>query len=78
MKPPRDVPADHLIRVLEGLGYETIRQKGSHIRLRRPGPPVHLITIPKHDALKTGTLRGILAEVALMRATTVEALAALL
>jgi predicted RNA binding protein YcfA (HicA-like mRNA interferase family) len=49
MKLPRGVSADRLVRLLERLGYEVLRQKGSHIRLRHPGPPVHLITVPKHD-----------------------------
>ena len=78
MKLPRGVSADRLVRVLERLGYEVLRQKGSHIRLRHPGPPVHFITVPNHDPLKTGTLHGILAEVALMRAVKIEALAELL
>jgi predicted RNA binding protein YcfA (HicA-like mRNA interferase family) len=78
MKLPRGVSADRLVRMLERLGYEVLRQKGSHIRLRHPGPPVHLITVPKHDPLKTGTLHGILSEVALMRATTIEAISELL
>jgi predicted RNA binding protein YcfA (HicA-like mRNA interferase family) len=78
MKLPRGVSADRLVRVLEHLGYEVLRQKGSHIRLRHPGPPVHLITVPKHAAMKTGTLHGILSEVALMRAIAIEVLAELL
>lgn len=36
------------------------------------------ITVPLHNPLKTGTLHAILAEVALMRSTTVESLAELL
>jgi len=68
------VPADKLIRALERLGYVVIRKKGSHVRLRHEGPPVHLVTVPLHDALKTGTLHGIVAEVALIRSTTVDAL----
>jgi predicted RNA binding protein YcfA (HicA-like mRNA interferase family) len=43
MKLPRGVSADHVIRALEGLGYAVIRQKGSHVRLRHEGPPVHMI-----------------------------------
>jgi hypothetical protein len=35
-------------------------------------------TIPRHDALKTGTLHGILAGVAQMRSITVESIAELL
>jgi len=75
MKLPRGVSADRLIRILEGLGYRVIRQRGSHVRIRHPGPPAHSVTIPSHNPLKTGTLHGILAEVAAMRGTTLEALA---
>jgi hypothetical protein len=38
----------------------------------------HSITVPLHDALKTGTLHGIFSEVALMRSVTIEELAKLL
>lgn len=78
MKLPRGVSGDHLIRMLERLGYANLRQKGSHVRLRHPGPPAHTITVPLHNPLKTGTLHGILAEVAQMRSITVESLVALL
>jgi predicted RNA binding protein YcfA (HicA-like mRNA interferase family) len=63
-----------LIRTLERLGYKTIRQKGSHVRLRNEGPPVHSITVPLHDPLKTGTLHGIVTEVSLMRSITAESI----
>lgn len=78
MKLPRGVSGDRLIRALEQLGYEVIRQKGSHVRLRHNGPPVHMITVPLHDSLKTGTLHGILAEVAQMRSVDMGFLAELL
>jgi predicted RNA binding protein YcfA (HicA-like mRNA interferase family) len=78
MKLPRGVPAERLIRVLEQLGYRVIRQKGSHARLRHDGPPAHLITVPLHNPLKTGTLHGILSDVAQMRSIDVASLAELL
>ena len=78
MKLPRDVSASRLIQVLEGLGYRVIRQKGSHVRLRHDGPPVHSITVPLHDPLKTGTLHGILSEVAQMKSITIASICALL
>jgi predicted RNA binding protein YcfA (HicA-like mRNA interferase family) len=78
MKLPRGVSAERLIRALEGVGYAVIRQKGSHVRLRHQGPPVHTITVPLHNPLKTDTRHGILAEVALMRCTDVDALVELL
>ena len=74
MRLPRGVSADRAIYALEHLGYEVIRQKGSHVRLRHEGPPVHTITVPLHDPLKTGTLHGILSEVAQMRAIAIESL----
>jgi predicted RNA binding protein YcfA (HicA-like mRNA interferase family) len=78
MKLPRGVSGERLIRVLEKLGYSAVRQKGSHARMRHEGPPVHSITVPLHTPLKTGTLHGILSEVAQMRSITVEALAEML
>lgn len=78
MKLPRGVSADRLIRALERLGYRVVRQKGSHIRLRHEGPPLHSITVPLHSVLKTGTLHGIVTEVAQMRSITIESIIALL
>jgi hypothetical protein len=46
--------------------------------MRHSGPPVHAITVPLHDQLKTGTLHGILSEVADMRSIPVEVLAQLI
>ena len=78
MKLPRGVSGDRVIRMLEHLGYSEMRQKGSHVKLRHPGPPAHTITVPLHNPLKTGTLHGILAEVAQIRSVTLEELAELL
>ncbi len=55
------------IRLLEHLGYVAVRQKGSDVRLRHPGLPVHSITSPKHNPMKTGTFHSLIVEVALMR-----------
>jgi len=78
MKSPRAVPADRLIRALKRLGYEVVRQKGSHVRLRSEGPPAHTITVPLHNPLKTGTLNSILSEVARMRSIQIESIIELL
>ena len=78
MKLPRGVSADRVIRALESLGYGVIRQKGSHVRLRHEGPPAHAITVPLHNPLKTGTLHGILSEIAQARSVTIESITDLL
>jgi predicted RNA binding protein YcfA (HicA-like mRNA interferase family) len=75
MKLPRGVSADRVIRALERFGCQVIRQKGSHVRLGHEGPPAHAITVPLHNPLKTGTLHGILTEVAETRSITIESLA---
>jgi predicted RNA binding protein YcfA (HicA-like mRNA interferase family) len=61
---PRNVSGQELIKLLKKLGYQIIRQKGSHIRLScvKKGN-THHITIPNHDPLKLGTLNSILSEV---------------
>jgi predicted RNA binding protein YcfA (HicA-like mRNA interferase family) len=78
MKLPRGVSAERLVRALQHLGYEAVRQKGSHVRLRHEGPPAHSVTIPLHNQMKTGTLHGILSEVAQMRSVSIETLTELL
>jgi predicted RNA binding protein YcfA (HicA-like mRNA interferase family) len=75
---PRGVSGDRLVRALERLGYSVIRQKGSHVRMRHEGPPVHVITVPLHNPLKTGTLHAILSEVAQMRSIDIETIIELL
>ena len=65
MKIPRDISADDLIKALrKSYGYEIARQKGSHIRIHSPQNGGHSITIPAHDPIVIGTLKGILDDVA--------------
>jgi len=61
---PRDTSGDHLAKRLGRLGYEITRQTGSHLRLTRTSPSEQHVTIPRHDALRIGTLAGILGDVA--------------
>ena len=74
MKLPRGIPGTRVIRMLETLQYNVIREKGSHVRLRHQGPPAHSITVPKHGSLKIGTLHSILTEIAFMRSLTINEL----
>jgi predicted RNA binding protein YcfA (HicA-like mRNA interferase family) len=64
-KPPVISGAD-LIRALAKFGYVTVRQKGSHVRLRHSTDPQRLpVTIPLHPAIAFGTLRRILRDAAI-------------
>lgn len=64
MRLPRDLSGDELARRLGRFGYTTTRQTGSHMRLKTTRPHEHHVTIPKHPALRIGTLRSILDDVA--------------
>ncbi|MCC6354241.1 MAG: type II toxin-antitoxin system HicA family toxin [Verrucomicrobiae bacterium] len=75
MKVPRDVTAARLVKALRALGYERIRQDGSHIRLTTQLNGVHHVTVPNHQPLKVGTLvGGVLKPVAAHHGITVEEL----
>ena len=64
MRLPRDLSGDDLAKALRKLGYVVTRQTGSHIRLTSQEHGEHHITIPRHDALRVGTLSAILSDVA--------------
>ena len=48
-----------IIRVLERLGFRQVRQKGSHVILKR-GPSG--CVVPLHREVKIGTLAGVLRQ----------------
>ncbi|CAB3288042.1 YcfA family protein [Methanocaldococcus lauensis] len=53
-----------LIKFLKKLGYEIVRQRGSHIRLRKETEyGIHNITVPYHEEIAKGTLNAILNDV---------------
>ncbi len=53
-------PHGKVIRALEKLGYEIVRQKGSHIRMHHSYKTP--VTIPTHNPVAKGTLRKILRD----------------
>ena len=77
MRIPRQVSGADLARALRTLGYVTVRQDGSHLRLTTEINGVHHITVPNHRPLKVGTLLGgVLKPVATHHRLTVEELLA--
>ena len=60
------ISGDELIKLLTKLGYEIVKQKGSHVRLRKKTEiGEHNITVPKHKEIAKGTLNDILSKVSL-------------
>lgn len=55
-----------VIQLLKNLGYEVVRQRGSHVRLTNSSTPMgeHHITVPNHKTIAKGTLNDILTKVA--------------
>ncbi|MCK4637557.1 MAG: type II toxin-antitoxin system HicA family toxin [Methanomicrobia archaeon] len=60
------ISGDKLIKLLVNVGYEIIRQKGSHVRLRKiTEAGEHNITVPKHSEIAKGTLNDILSKISI-------------
>ena len=58
------VSGKDLIKMMTRMGYEVVRQRGSHVRLRKTTPAgEHKITVPFHREIAKGTLNDILSTV---------------
>jgi predicted RNA binding protein YcfA (HicA-like mRNA interferase family) len=58
------VSGERLVKALERAGWQAVRQRGSHVRMKHRDRRV-LLTVPLHRELKRGTLSGILADAGL-------------
>ena len=62
-KMPSGIAGRSVISALQRLGFIFVRQKGSHVFMRRPGPVKDDTTVvPDHTDLAKGTLKGILRQ----------------
>ena len=69
------VSGEEIIKLLQNLGYEVIRRRGSHVRLRKTAYlGEHNITVPDHEVLAKGTLSDILSKVSLWNSIAKEEL----
>jgi len=60
MRSLRSISGRELVRKLERVGFRMVRQKGSHMILRRETEPPLTVCVPDHKELKQETLRSIL------------------
>jgi len=59
----RRMSGEEAIRALQRLGFVQVRQRGSHVVLKRQTPEGHVgCVVPLHRELAIGTLRGILRQ----------------
>ncbi len=70
---PRDVPKRKVIKALEALGFETIRE-GNHISMIRINPDGSKtpLTMPNHEEIKGSTLLIILRQAGIARDEFIE------
>ena len=64
MRLPRDVSGPDLLRALRRLGYEAVRQRGSHVRITTQLDGEHHEVIPNHNPIRVKTLSSILKSIA--------------
>ncbi|HZL14411.1 MAG TPA: type II toxin-antitoxin system HicA family toxin [Verrucomicrobiae bacterium] len=57
-KLPR-ISGSEIVRALQRLGFEVVRQRGSHIIMRRGSSGC---VVPNHREVKVGTLAGVLRQ----------------
>ena len=63
MRLPRDLSGNDLAHALGIFGYRITRQTGSHLRLTTVEQGEYHVTVPRHGALRVGTLAAILSDV---------------
>jgi len=54
-----------VVKALAKAGFIVHHQKGSHIALKRDGPPPNRVVVPAHKELKKGMLRTIVKQAGL-------------
>ena len=74
MKLPRNLSGSDLQAALRRLGYQAVRQRGSHVRVTTQINGEHHEVIPLHSPIRVKTLSSILKSIARHHDMTVEEL----
>ncbi len=74
MRIPRDCSGHDLVKALRRLGYQQVRQTGSHQILTTQEGGQHHVTIPNHSPIKIGMFSDILKDITVHHKMTVEEL----
>lgn len=62
MKLPRDVHGTEAVRALRRLGFDSLRQTGSHFIMRKG---TRTVVVPMHKPIKPGTLKALIEQAGL-------------
>lgn len=58
----RPLPARRVLKALQSLGFEAVRQKGSHVFLRHPDGRRTVVPVHKGEDVGRGLLRKIIRD----------------
>ncbi len=61
------LPAKKVIKILEKIGFQQIRQKGSHLFMRHPDGRTTLITMHPEEDIGKGMIRKIINDAKITR-----------
>ncbi|MEK7620388.1 MAG: type II toxin-antitoxin system HicA family toxin [Patescibacteria group bacterium] len=69
------ISGKRMIRVLEKLGYQILRQKGSHVRLKHHRDPTRRpVTVPLHKELGVGLVHKMIRDAGISLESFIELL----
>lgn len=63
----RPLPADKVIKVLAKVGFKPVRQKGSHVILKRENGKVIVVPVHRGEEIGRGLLSKIIKDAGLTR-----------
>jgi predicted RNA binding protein YcfA (HicA-like mRNA interferase family) len=63
----KPLPPNKVIKILEKMGFQKIRQKGSHVFMRHPDGRTTLVPVHKGEDIGRGLLRKIVRDVKVKR-----------
>jgi len=67
------ISGGRLVRILQDVGFATLRQRGSHVAMQKiTAEKAYRTVVPLHDELGRGTLRDILRQSGLSKEELVE------
>ena len=78
MKEIKPLPAKKIVKALEKLGFEQVRQKGSHLFMRHPDGRITVVPIHPQESIGKGLINKILKDAKVSRDEWTELLRQLL
>jgi predicted RNA binding protein YcfA (HicA-like mRNA interferase family) len=72
------LPSKKVIKALESIGFEQIRQKGSHLFLRHPDGRTTIIPVHPTDKIGKGMINKIIKDVKITRDEWIELIKSLI